>query len=46
MKRFLRWAMGPLWRDVGIIERGALIFLLALLVFAWLLALVAIIAGR
>ena len=46
MKRFLLWALGPLWRDVGIIERAALVLLLALLVAVSLLALLAIIVGR
>lgn len=44
-ERFLRWAWGPLWRDVGIIERGALIFLFVVLVGAWLLVLLAVMPG-
>jgi hypothetical protein len=46
LRRFVHWALGPLWRDVGIIERGALVFLLALLVGSILLAILAIIVGR
>jgi hypothetical protein len=46
MKRFLWWALGPLWRDVGIIERGALVFLLVLTALVCLLALRAVVVAR